>query len=153
MPGKQAPTRKRRRLADRLFDKLAHFEQQLDQFINNDGSEPSLAANNSAPSAEDCLREGAPRDTPSPILSLSESLSKPAGKMVQCEDGVRYMDSHLGAAIHEEVNLLSPLSNRIFPNTRCSFGPLEPCLKLMRAWVRKHRLEIWLQIISLQPNP
>lgn len=102
MPGKQAVTRKRRRMADQLFDKLAHFEQQLDRFINHDGSDPALVANNSESPAEDCLRVDAP---PSPTLSLSQSLSKPAGKVVQSEDGVRYMDSHLGAAIHEEVGL------------------------------------------------
>ncbi|KAM6515732.1 hypothetical protein FALCPG4_013945 [Fusarium falciforme] len=103
MPGKQAITRKRRRMADQLFDKLAHFEQQLDRFINHDSSDPALAANNSEPPAEDCLRVDAP---PSPPLSLSQSLSKPAGKVVQSEDGVRYMDSHLGAAIHEELRAI-----------------------------------------------
>ncbi|KAI8656993.1 Zn(2)-C6 fungal-type domain-containing protein [Fusarium sp. Ph1] len=106
MPGKQAPTRKRRRMADRLFDKLAHFEQQLDRFINHDGSGPALAADYSASPAEDCLRVDTPLEAPSPILSLSQSLSKPAGKMVQSKDGVRYMDSHLGAAIHEELRAI-----------------------------------------------
>lgn len=117
MPGKQALIRKRRRLSDRLLDKLAHFEQQLDQFMNYDGSEPTLATINSASPAEDCSRVDAQCDAPTPALSLSESLSKPAGRMVQCDDGVQYMDSHVGAAIHEEVDLPSPLSSRIFPNT------------------------------------
>ncbi|UPL02435.1 hypothetical protein LCI18_013369 [Fusarium solani-melongenae] len=103
MPGKQTVTRKRRRMADRLFDKLAHFEQQLDRFINNDGSGPALTANYSESPDEDCLRVDA---SPSPALSLSQSLSKPAGRVVQSEDGVRYMDSHLGAAIHEELRAI-----------------------------------------------
>ncbi|RSL63661.1 hypothetical protein CEP51_013272 [Fusarium floridanum] len=111
MPGKQAPPRKRRRMADQLFDKLAHFEQQLDQFI---ASDPTLLANVSASLAQDSPRV----DTP---LPLSQSLSKPAGKMVQSEDGARYMDSHLGAAIHEELRAI-----RAMLETDASLGEETP---------------------------
>ncbi|EEU41982.1 uncharacterized protein NECHADRAFT_22695, partial [Fusarium vanettenii 77-13-4] len=68
--------------------------------------------------AENCPHADAP---PSPTLSLSQSLSKPAGKMVQGKDGVRYMDSHVGAAIHEELRAI-----RIMLEADASLGEEAP---------------------------
>ncbi|RSL73717.1 hypothetical protein CEP54_000249 [Fusarium duplospermum] len=79
-------------MADRLFDKLAHFEEQLDRFI---ASDPTLLTNNSPSLVQD-----------RPRVDVPLSLSKTAGKIVQSQDGARYMDSHVGAAIHEELRAI-----------------------------------------------
>lgn len=91
-PSTPAPARKRRRPNQDLQERLARCEELLKEYATVKPASP--------PSARP------PSPKPDGIPELADPLPKwkPAGKLIEEDGGLRFMDSYLLGTVYDEVN-------------------------------------------------
>ncbi|KAG6006964.1 hypothetical protein E4U21_006584 [Claviceps maximensis] len=126
VPSTPAPARKRRRPNQDLQERLARCEELLKQYV--DGSAPGQAPS-AAPAAADqtgtpSIKEAVMLDRVEPSLPTTDKSTnfKPACHMVNDDGSVRFMDSHIWATIHEELQAMRDIIETEDPEDGSNLG-------------------------------